>query len=237
MRGRDRRIAGAVALLVLVACVSAATAQEVRPSKDDLYQEYVHMRAINAVLLARLNLSKQSDAYLILDLPEREVRLELQGVTLTRVPAREIKLNRLAREISRDTTRIAFCEVPFVLQHDKWFEEIPTLAAKDTAAVMSAPDTTGALAERIRTAPVMALLQFERNLVLVLKGEIPPTGRLERWKNSLRSAWRSLRPQTAEASLREERRRSVLIEFDMEPALVRSLAPNLTKGTKLVLRF
>lgn len=204
---------------------------------DELYDEYIRMRAIHSVLVARLNLSKQSDAYLVLDLPEREVRLELQGVTLTRVPAREIEMNRLAKEISRDTTRIGFCEVPFVLQQDRWFEEIPTIAVKDTAAVMSTPDTTGALAERIRTAPVLALLRFERNFVLALNGELPPTGRVERWKKSLRTLWRSYRPHTAEAALRQERRKSVLVEFDMEPALVRSLAPNLTKGTKLVLRF
>ncbi len=237
MRDRAVRILSAVVLILIALGAVPSTAQEDAPSRDELYGEYVRLRAVNAVLVARLALSKQEEPYLILDIPEKEVRLELQGVTLTSVPAREIELNRLAREISRDTTRIGFCEVPFVLQQDRWFEEVPTLAAKDTAAVMSSPDTTGALAERIRTAPVLALLRFERNLVLALRGEIPPASRLERWKVSLRRFWRSLRSSTAEGALRVERRRSILIEFDMEPAQVRSIAPNLTKGTKIVLRF
>jgi hypothetical protein len=37
--------------------------------------------------------------------------------------------------------------------------------------------------------------------------------------------------------MRAYRKRSILILLEMEPAQVRSFAPNLTAGTKLVLRF
>lgn len=206
-------------------------------SGDEIYSEYVRQRAVNAVLRARLTLSKEALPYLILDLPEQEMRLELQGVILSRFPARKVRLNHLAKEISRDTTRIAFCEVPFELQHDRWFEKAKTLALKDTSAVMSSPDTTGALAEAIRTSPILALLRFDRNLAVALNGDVPPESLWERVKKKVRSWWNLYRKGTPEGSLRVQRRDTVSIELEMEPAEIRSLAPNLTEGTRLVLRF
>jgi len=202
-----------------------------------LYDEYLQLRAANAVLKARLSLSKQNDPYLILDIPEKTLRLELKGVMLTTVPIKKITLGRLARGIPGDTTRLDFCEVPFVLQKDQWFEEVPTLALKDTTAIRDRPDTTGTLTRQIRNASILALLEFERNLVVALDGHIPLPSRWERWKGEVRALWRSFRSGTPEAQLREYRKRSILIYLDLEPAQVRSFAPNLTAGTKLVLRF
>ncbi|MBM3287660.1 MAG: hypothetical protein FJY88_09985 [Candidatus Eisenbacteria bacterium] len=230
---RRRLAAAGLSILCLMAIPSAISTAD----DSTILEELLRHRAENAVLKARLALSKEPLPYMILDLPLREVRLELQGVTLTKFPLRRVVLNRLAREISVDTTRISFCEVPFVLQQEKWFEEVPTLALKDSAAVASSPDTTGALAERIRTARVLAMLTFERNLVIGLHGNIPPESRGERWRLSLKTFWRSMKKGTAEWALRRERRESLLVEIEMEPALVRSLAPNLTDGTKLVLLF
>jgi hypothetical protein len=237
MRDRASRplvTAGLLLLLLtsLVPCVIAGA-----PSQSELESDYVRLRAMNAVLRARLSLANETLPYLILDLPEREIRLELKGVSLTKVPVHKIALNRLAAEISGDTTRIAFCEVPFVLQQDHWYEAVPTMALKDSAAVMSRPDTTGALVQRIRTTPVLSLLHFERNLVVALDGHIPPESGTERWKAKLRELWRSMKDGTPENALRKRRNESVLIELEMDPAQVRSLAPNLTEGTKLVLLF
>jgi hypothetical protein len=189
------------------------------------------------MLRARLSLGKQTEPYLILDLPAREIRLELQGVSLVKVPVRKVDLNRLASGVSRDTTHIGFCEVPFVLQRDQWFEEVRTLALKDSSAVMSRPDTTGTLVQQIRTAAVLSILHFDRNLVLALDGNIPPPSRIERWKKWFRELRESFRPETPEGQLAREKRRSVMLRLDMEPASVRTLAPNLTVGTKLILRF
>lgn len=238
MGGRLRRSSITAGLLVLAYCVSALAAIAAEPPNREATQdELIHLRAVNALLRARLSLSNESVPYLILDIPEREVRLELKGVALTKVPIRKITTNRLAAEIASDTTRIGFCEVPFVLQMDHWYEEVPTMALKDSAAVMSKPDTTGALVQRIRTAPVLSMLRFERNLAVALDGFIPIESRTERWKAQVRAFWRSMKEGTPERELRRLRKEAVLIEVDMEPAQVRSLAPTLTKGTKLVLRF
>jgi hypothetical protein len=204
---------------------------------SDLYGDYLRLRATNAVLKARLALSKQSDPYLILDIPEKTLKLELKGVMLTTVPIRKISLSRLAREVPGDTTRLGFCEVPFVLQKDQWFEEVPTLALKDTTAVRDRPDTTGTLTRQIRNASILSMLEFERNLVVALDGQIPSDSRWERWKQDFRKWWRSFQADTPEAKMRAYRKRSILILLEMEPAQVRSFAPNLTAGTKLVLRF
>jgi hypothetical protein len=201
------------------------------------YDEYLSLRAMNAVLKARLALSKQNDPYLILDLPEKTLRLELKGVTLTTVPIKNIQLSKLARGVPGDTTRIGFCEVPFVLQKDQWFEEVPTLALKDTTAVRDRPDTTGTLTRQIRNAGILSMLEFERNLVIALDGHIPPESKWERWKLRARAYWQSFKTGTPEAKLRDYRKRSILIFLEMEPAQVRSFAPNLTAGTKMVLRF
>lgn len=238
MRGRLLRAAITAGLLVLIFSAAIPQAHAAEPTdRDGIADDYVRLRAINAVLRARLSLSNDSVPYLILDVPEREIRLELKGVALTKVPIRKITINRLASEVSSDTTRIAFCEVPFVLERDRWYEDVPTLARKDSTRTMTKPDTTGALAERIRTSPVLAVLRFERNLAVSLAGFIPIESRTERWKVKARAWWRSMKEGTQEREMRRLRDRSVLIELDMEPSQVRSLAPTLTTGTKLVLRF
>jgi hypothetical protein len=231
----------ALACLMLLGAdgfVIPASAQKA-PAKShaELEEDYIRARAKNAVYRARLSLQKENQPYLIIDIPEREVRLELQGVTLTRVPVRETRLNPLAREISHDTTRIAFCEVPFQLQDDRWYEDIPTLALKDSSAVMDRPDTTGALVERIRSTPILSLLSFDRNLVVAFNGYLEPTSSWDRFRQWTRRFWDRLRAGSAQAKLIGKRRESILVEVQMEPAQVRSLAPTLTEGTKLVLRF
>jgi hypothetical protein len=216
----------------------ARAANDSNADPGDLSDQYTRLRAQNAILRARLSLSKENEPYLILDLPGKELRLELQGVTLIRVPVRTASLNRLAHGVARDTSHISFCEVPFVLQKDRWFEEgVRTLALKDSAAVMNRPDTTGTLVRQIRTASVLSLLQFDRNLLVILDGNIPLESRIDRWKKEFRDFRRSFQEETPEWLLAREKRRSVMIQLDMEPASVRTLAPNLRQGTKLILRF
>jgi hypothetical protein len=223
-------------LLVSVACSDRT--QEEQPSRPaDLIVEYDRLRADNAVLRARLSLRKLDVPYLVLSLPDKEIRLEMSGLVLTRSPIRSVTFNRRAGGISHDTTRIAISEIPFVLQDEYWYEEAPTLALKDSAAVMSRPDTTGQLVEQIRQARVMALLEFDRDLAIALNGQSRPSSIPARLKSWLRGMVRPMRPGSGVWPLRTMQRRSVFVELKMEPAVVRSLAPNLRKGTRLVVQF
>ncbi|MDM7914069.1 MAG: hypothetical protein ACE15D_01150 [Candidatus Eisenbacteria bacterium] len=206
-------------------------------AKENLAEEYFRLRTANAVLRARLALSKQDIPYLILDVPQKEIRLEMQGVPLTRVPFREIEYNGASKELIADTSRIAFSEVPFVLQRDTWWEEIPLLAVKDSAAIASRADTTWTRINQVKTVPVVATLRFDRNLVVVLDGWIPPDSWWKRTRRNLDAFVRSFRSGTIENQLRQLRKEAILIELEMDPGYVRTLAPNLTADTKIVLRF
>ena len=238
MKNSARSVWIAVCVVLLTGFACSGNREEAQPAGSaSIRAEYDRLRAANAVLRARLSLAKLEEPYLILNVPEKEVRLELQGVVLTRSPIRELRLNRRAQRVSRDTTRIAFCEVPFVLRNDHWYEDTPTLALKDSAAVMSRPDTTGRLVEQIRQARVLALLGFDRDLAIAIDGQIPPTslrGRLRGW---LEDVWPPLRSGSGGSPLQAMRRKEVLVELHMDPGLVRSLAPNLQQGTRLVLQF
>jgi hypothetical protein len=207
------------------------------PSIDQLHEEVVDLRAKQAALRARLELSGEQDPYLILDLARRELRLELQGVTLVRHPVREIALSRRARRISTDTTRIAFCETPFTLERDRWYERARTLALKDSTVIGSRPDTTGRLAERIVRSRILALLDFDRDLVVAAHGTRPPHNLFDHFAASLRSIWLLFTSGSGEGWRLWKRGKDVFIELRMEPAAVRSLAPNVSAGTRLIVLF
>ena len=238
MKSFSRSVWIALWVLLLAALACSEDPEERRPTGSaNVRAEYDRLQAANAVLRARLSLAKLDEPYLILDLSEKEVRLELQGLVLTRSPIRVAKLNRRAQRISRDTTRISFCEVPFVLSSDHWYEDAPTLALKDSAAVMSRPDTTGRLVEQIRLARVLALLGFDRDLAIAFDGQIPPTSLTGRLRGWLEGVWPRMRSGSGGSDLQTMRRKTVLVELQMDPGLVRSLAPTLQQGTKLVLQF
>ncbi len=238
MNGGVRRIGAAAALWLLIGsgCGNPSTSESISGGVG-LEKEYTRLRADNAVLRARLSLSRLNDPYVYVDIPGREVRLELGGVILERVPVQKIEMNRAAKTISRDTTRIAFCSTPFVLESDAWYEDVPTLALKDSSAVMDRPDTTGMLAERVRAARVLGMLRFERDLRIVLEGVGRSRSPIDLLKGAFRFLRNSARPGSGDWTLRKMRRRGEVIELRITPAHVRTLAPNLRPGTKLVLLF
>jgi len=199
-----------------------------------LYDEYLQLRAANAVLKARLSLSKPKRSIPDPRHPGEDAAAGAEGVMLTTVPIKKITLGRLARGNPGDTTRLDFCEVPFVLQKDQWFEEVPTLALKDTTAIRDRPDTTGTLTRQIRNASILALLEFERNLVSRSMATFPCRP-VERWKGEVRAcgAHSGLERRRRSCGVRK---RSILIYSIWSRRQVRSFAPNLTAGTKLVLR-
>ena len=109
-----------------------------------------------------------------------------------------------------------------------------TLALKDTSAVRSRPDTTGALMQKIRLSPVTALLSYDRKLTLVLDGK-PPRTRWERLREDARNWFRSWSAETLEGLLRRQSSEEVMVTLSMAPADVRSMAPSLLAGTRLIL--
>jgi hypothetical protein len=213
-----------------------ADAGDRAPDRSALQTEYQRLQNENAAMLARLSLSKDPDTYLVADLGEHKIELELQGVVLSSMPITSVRLNRHAERLLAGDERARFLETPFVLAEDRWFEISRTLALKDSAAVRSKPDTTGALMEAIRTQPVTALLNYDRRLTVVLDGQPAMTG-WQRFRKKITTWLESWSSGTLAGILRRESSDEVMVTFEMSPPDVRSLAPTLLEGTKLILIF
>jgi hypothetical protein len=220
-------------LLARAGQVQAGGGAETRSS---LAAEHLRLLAENAALSARLSLSKDPDSYLVADLSTRKLQLELQGVTLTSLPIEEVRLNPHALRLLAAADRFKFLETPFVLGDDRWFDTAKTLALKDSSAVRSKADTTGTLMQAIRTNPVTAMLTYDRRLTIVLEGQ-PPQTRWEGLKAKITAWLQSWSSGTVEGILRRQSADEVMITLRMSPPDVRSLAPTLSEGTKLVLVF
>jgi hypothetical protein len=204
--------------------------------RSALFGERDRLRNEIAALQARLSLSKDSNVYLVADLPGRKISLELQGVTLTSLPVEELLLNRHAKRLLSAGERVKFLETPFVLADERWFELVKTLASKDSSAVRAHADTTGALMEAIRTSPVTAMLTYDRRLTVVLEGK-PPRTRWQHLRERVRRYLESWSSGTLDGVLKRQSTDEVMVTVEMTPADVRSLAPTLQEGTKLILIF
>jgi hypothetical protein len=211
-----------------------AAARAAGSTRAALVEERTRLLIENAALRARLSLARDDSPYIVVDLPRKIMQLELQGVTLTAVPVQEVLLNRHARRTFTSADEVKLLETPFALQEDRWFEVGKTLALKDTSAVRSRPDTTGALMQQIRLSPVTALLSYDRKLTLVLDGK-PPRTRWERLRERARNWFRSWSAETLEGLLRRQSTEEVMVTLVMAPADVRSMAPSLLSGTRLIL--
>lgn len=204
--------------------------------RESLIQERDRLRNENAALQARLSLAKEQGAYVVADMGSPQLQIELQGVTLTSLPIDRVRLNRHAKRLLAGSARIPFLETPFVLGEDRWFEETKTLALKDSSAVRAKADTTGALMDAIRTSPVTAMLTYDRRLTLVLEGK-PPMTRWRAFRERAAAYLRSWSSGTVEGVLRRQSSDEIMVTLEMTPANVRSLAPTLIEGTKLILIF
>lgn len=202
--------------------------------RSALVQERARLLVENAALRARLSLSRDQSPYIVVDLSKKALQLELQGVTLTSVPVQEVLLNRHAKRTLAGPDEVKLLETPLSLQEDRWFEVDKTLALKDSTAVRSRPDTTGALMQRIRLSPVTALLSYDRKLTLVLDGK-PPRTRWERLREKARNWFRSWSAGTLEGLLRRQSTEEVMVTLVMAPSDVRSMAPSLLPGTRLIM--
>lgn len=224
----------ALAVVIFLPKVAAASP----PGEDGSSPaaERDRLRAENAAMQARLSLSKDPGTYLVADLQNKTLRLELQGVPLTSLPIQAVRLNWHAERLLAGQERSSLLETPFVLNEDRWFEVSHTLALKDSAAVRTHADTTGALMEAIRTQPVTALLTYDRRLAVVLEGKPAMTG-WERLRDRVKTWLQSWSSNTLPGVLRRESADDVMVTLEMSPPDVRSLAPTLTEGTRLILVF
>lgn len=221
-----------LATLALTAAAIPAAGQETA-DRDRLVEERSRLLVENAAMRARLSLSKDQAVYLVADLGGQRLRLELQGVTLYSVPIQEVVLNRHAKRVLKGPDRVRLLESPFTLGEDRWFEVSKTLALKDSAAVRSTPDTTGALMQAIRTTPVTAMLHFDRRLTMVLDGQ-PPRTRWEAWRERAKAWLRSWSAATLEGILRRQSSDDLMVTLILTPSDVRSFAPTLIEGTRLI---
>ncbi len=212
---------------------AASAAQE---DRSDLIQERDRLLRENAALEARLSLAKDPNIYLVADLEKRQLELELQGVDLTSLPIQEVRMNRHAERLLTGNERADLLQTPFELEEDRWFEVAKTLAVKDSAAVRSRADTTGALMLAIRTSPVTAMLNYDRRLTLVLQG-MPELTRWQAFRAKVSDWLESWSSGTLQGILRRESTDEIMVTLVMSPSDVRSLAPTLTEGTKLILIF
>lgn len=234
---KTHRLAPCLSLLVIAwfgLLIAPVAARAAGSDRTALVEERTRLLIENAALRARLSLAREESPYIVVDLPRKMMRLELQGVTLVSVPVQEVLLNRHARRTLRSAGEVKLLEIPFALQEDRWFEVDKTLALKDTSAVRSQPDTTGALMQKIRLSPVTALLSYDRKLSVVLDGK-PPRTRWERLREKTRNWFRSWSAETLEGLLRRQSSEEVMVTLVMAPADVRSMAPSLLTGTRLIL--
>jgi len=188
----------------------------------------------NAVMQARVSLSKDNAVYLVADLGSMNLRLELQGVTLASLPIDEVRLNKHAERLLTGDDSVRMLATPFALSGDRWFELNRAVATVDSSSTDSKPDTTGARMELIRTQPVTAMLTYDRRLTMVLEGQ-PPRTRWQKLKDKAKTWLQSWSSGTLAATLRRQSADEVMITLEMAPADVRSLAPTLVDGAKLIL--
>ncbi len=185
--------------------------------------------AENAALEARLSMSRRSEAYLVAEIGERRLELELQGVILVSQPVHAVTMNREARDLLSGRDQSGCLRTPYRLLSSEWREPPGILTLRDSARIR--PDTTGALMDAIRRSPVTTNLEFDRELTVILEGR-----RTDSFFRRLAARiGMRLRVLNSGASQGDDAHRSAEIRLLLSPAHIRSLEPNLKEGTRLVL--
>ncbi len=218
-----RRAAGCLLLLGAAAVFPGCeTLSSLEKQRNALLAE-------NAALETRLTMSGRSEAYLVADIGERRLELELRGVILASQPVYAVTMNREARNLLLGPARSGDLETPYRLISNDWLESPGILALRDSARVR--PDTTGALKDAIRNSPVTASLEFDRGLTVILEGR-----RVDSFfRRFLARTGTRLRSLNSGARRGDEARRNAEIRLLLSPADIRSLEPNLKDGSRLVL--
>ena len=97
---KTHRLAPCLSLLVIAwfgLLIAPVAARAAGSDRTALVEERTRLLIENAALRARLSLAREESPYIVVDLPRKMMRLELQGVTLVSVPVQEVLLNRHAR--------------------------------------------------------------------------------------------------------------------------------------------
>ena len=155
----------------------------------------------NAFQKSRLSLAEKDSIYMVLDVPNKLLLLEIKGVTVKKVDLLTIEISNRFSLISHENL-LPWISEPFILEKD--FSTIP----KSPIVIKQAPkDTIEAQLQSSKpTAPdstnVYYTLYFDRNLVLEIEQSDPPeAGYTEKVityqnikrKESTRSVFRMLR--------------------------------------------
>ena len=136
-------------------------------NKDDL-TKYFELKKSENILRSRYNLSSEDSIYLVLDLINKIARLEMKGIPLHDTNINEVWISNSIRMYHTDAL-LHWISQPFVLKNAvSTIERIQFLvknAPKDTIEANKAD----AIPVPRRTEDVYIVLNFERNLQLVIQ--------------------------------------------------------------------
>ena len=166
---------------------SPASEESVSNSKDDL-TKYFELKKAETMLRSRYSLSTEDSSYLVLDLISNVARLEMKGIPLHDCNIKNVWISNSIRMFHTNDL-LHWIAQPFVLKNvNATIERVQFLvknAPKDTIEANKAE----ALPTPRKTEDVYIVLNFERNLQLVIqqaeKSEGEDKIRIDSLKNSL----------------------------------------------------
>ncbi|HEY5509875.1 MAG TPA: hypothetical protein VIK10_02500 [Prolixibacteraceae bacterium] len=136
-------------------------------SKDDL-SKYFELKKSENILRSRYNLSSEDSIYLVLDLINKIARLEMKGIPLHDTNIKEVWISNSIKVYHTDAL-LHWISQPFVLKNAvSTIERIQFLvknAPKDTIEA----NKVDAIPVPRRTEDVYIIMNFERNLQLVIQ--------------------------------------------------------------------
>jgi hypothetical protein len=164
-----------------------ASEESVSNSKDDL-TNYFELKKEETLLRSRYSLSSEDSIYLVLDLITKVATLEMKGIPLHDSKIKDVWISNSIRMFHTDAL-LQWIAQPFVLKNvNSTIERVQFLvknAPKDTIEANKAE----AIPAPRRTEDVYIVLNFERNLQLVIQqseiSEGADKARIDSIKNSL----------------------------------------------------
>jgi len=166
---------------------NAATQESGSFSKDELLRLF-ELKKTETLLRSRYNLASEDSIYLVLDLIRKIATLEMKGIPLHDSNIQEIWVSNSIKKFHTETL-IHWLSQPFVLKNAaSTIVRVPFLvkiAPKDTIEA-SKMDATPAPR---RTEDVYIVMNFERNLQLVIQQSEPSEGEDKQRVDSLRNSY------------------------------------------------
>jgi hypothetical protein len=211
--------------------------EPVSADKEDL-KTFYELKKNESILRARYSLSGEDSIYLVLDLVNKAAILEMKGIPLHDMPLTNIWISNSIRMFHSEAM-IRWINQPFVLKNAvSTIERVQFLvkvAPKDTIEANKAETTP---APR-KTDDVFIVMNFERNLQLVIQQSEPSEGadkdRIDSLKNELNKSefTKSLRALTS--LKREAVTPKIVITLPKRDAI--TLYQSLPQKLKMILKI